>query len=61
MARMEKLVASLRKSFKIDQDKIEGMMEVFDGSTEELYFHIAEELGYNIDTLNKLNNIKIKR
>ena len=36
-------------------------MEVFDGTTEELYFHIAKELGYNIDTLNKLNNIKIKR
>ena len=61
MTRMEKLVASLRKTFKIDKEKIEGMMEVFDGTTEELYFHIAKELGYNIDTLNKLNSIKIKR
>ena len=36
-------------------------MEIFDGNTEELYFHIAKELGYNIDTLNKLNDIKVKR
>ena len=59
--RMEKLVSSLRKTFKIDKEKIEVIMETFDGNTEELYFYIAEKLGYNIDTLNKLNDIKIKR
>ena len=59
--RMEKLVSSLRKTFKIDKEKIEVIMETFDGNTEELYFYIAEKLGYNIDTLNKLNDIKVKR
>ena len=31
-------------------------MEEFGGTTEDLYFHVAELQGINVDTFNKLNN-----
>jgi len=53
--RMGDLKAKLKKEFKVSKDKIEDVMEEFGGTTEKLYFHIAELVGMNVDTLNKLN------
>ena len=35
-------------------------MEEFGGTTEDLYFHIADSVGINVDTLNKLKSWKIR-
>ena len=45
----------LCKEFKFNKDKLVNVMEEFGGTTEDLYFHVAELVGINIDTLNKLN------
>jgi hypothetical protein len=50
----------LSKEFKISKDKIEDVMEEFGGTTEKLYFYIADSMGMNVDTLNKLKCWKIK-
>jgi hypothetical protein len=52
--RMTRLVNSLSKSFKLKSDEIRNIMARFGGTTEELYFHIAEFKGYNIESMNKL-------
>ena len=58
--RMDDLKLKLKKEFKISKDKIEGVIEGFGGTTEELYFYIADSVGMNVDTLNKLKCWKIK-
>jgi hypothetical protein len=57
---MDDLKLKLKKEFKISKDKIEGVIEEFGGTTEELYFYIADSVGMNVDTLNKLKCWKIK-
>ena len=58
--RMDDFKTKLCKEFKFNKDKLVNIMEEFGGTTEDLYFYIAELMGINIDTLNKLENWKKK-
>jgi hypothetical protein len=56
--KLDNLVNGLKKLFKLSKEEIRDIMSEFGGTTEELYFHIADLQNYNIDTLNKLNASK---
>ena len=56
--RMDDLKTKLSKLFKINKEEVQDIMDQFLGTTEDLYFHIADLKNYNIDTLNKLNASK---
>ena len=53
--RMDRLTKGLSKEFKIKIDKVKEIIGEFGDTTKQLYFHVAEVVGINIDTLNKLN------
>lgn len=53
--RLSKLVDYLYKEFKMSKENIKELMSEFGGTTKELYFHIAELQGYNINTIGFLN------
>ena len=40
--RMNRLVNGLYRLFKVNKDVIRGEMNEFDGTTKELYYHIAK-------------------
>jgi len=44
----------LCKEFKFSKEKLVDIMEGFGGTTEDLYFHVADLVGINVDTFNKL-------
>ena len=52
--RIEEFKTKLCKEFKFSKDKLVDIMEGFGGTTEDLYFHVAELQGINVDTFNKL-------
>ena len=52
--RMEEFKTKLCKEFKFSKDKLVDIMEEFGGTTEDLYFHVAELQGINVDTFNRL-------
>ena len=52
--RMEEFKTKLCKEFKFSKDKLVDIMEEFGGTTEDLYFHVANLQGINVDTFNKL-------
>jgi len=54
--RMGDLKIKLCKEFKFNKDTLVDVMGKFGGTTEDLYFHVAELQGINIDTLNKLKS-----
>ena len=54
--RMDDFKTKLCKEFKFNKDKLVDIMEEFGGTTEDLYFYVADLIGINTDTLNKLNN-----
>ena len=54
--RMDSFKTKLCKEFKFSKEKLVDIMEEFGGTTEDLYFHVAELVGINIDTFNKLKN-----
>jgi len=54
--RTVKLVNGLVKKFKIDKESVKSIMAEFDGTTEKLYYYIAQVQGMNINTLKFLNN-----
>ena len=43
--------------FKFSKDKLVDIMEEFGGTTEDLYFHVADLQGINVDTFNRLKKI----
>jgi hypothetical protein len=51
---MDNFKTKLCKEFKFSKDKLVDIMEGFGGTTEDLYFHVAELQGINVDTFNKL-------
>jgi hypothetical protein len=55
--RMEDFKTKLCKEFKFSKDKLVDIMEEFGGTTEDLYFHVAELQGINVDTFNRLKKI----
>ena len=57
--RMEEFKTKLCKEFKFSKDKLVDIMEEFGGTTEDLYFHIADLQGINVDTFNRLKKIGI--
>ena len=52
--RIEEFKTKLCKEFKFSKDKLVDIMEEFGGTTEDLYFHVAELQGINVDTFNRL-------
>ena len=52
--RMEDFKTKLCKEFKFNKNKLVDIMEEFGGTTEDLYFHVAELQGINVDTFNRL-------
>ena len=52
--RMEDFKTKLCKEFKFSKEKLVDIMEGFGGTTEDLYFHVADLVGINVDTFNKL-------
>jgi len=56
--RLSNLVDNLYKRFKMAKDDIRNIMGEFGDTTEKLYFHVAKLQGYNIDTIEFLNNRK---
>ena len=52
--RMDNFKTKLCKEFKFSKDKLVDIMEGFGGTTEDLYFHVAELQGINVDTFNRL-------
>ena len=52
--RIEEFKTKLCKEFKFSKDKLVDIMEEFGGTTEDLYFHVADLVGINVDTFNKL-------
>ena len=56
--RMDRLTMGLVKSFKMNKDDIKDIINEFEGTTEDLYFHVAKLKGYNIKSLEILNNYK---
>ena len=57
--RIEEFKTKLCKEFKFSKDKLVDIMEEFGGTTEDLYFHIADLQGINVDTFNRLKKIGI--
>jgi len=55
--RMEDFKTKLCREFKFSKDKLVGIMEEFGGTTEDLYFHVADLQGINVDTFNRLKKI----
>jgi hypothetical protein len=58
--RMDDFKTKLCKEFKFSKDKLVDIMEQFDGTTEDLYFHVASLVGINVDTFNKLKSWKTR-
>ena len=52
--RMDNFKTQLCKEFKFNKDKLVDIMEQFGGTMEDLYFHVAELQGINVDTFNRL-------
>jgi hypothetical protein len=52
--RMDSFKTKLCKEFKFSKEKLVDIMEGFGGTTEDLYFHVADLVGINVDTFNKL-------
>mgnify|MGYP001176179595 FL=1 len=58
--RMDDFKTQLCKEFKFNKDKLVEIMEEFTGTTEDLYFYVADLVGINVDTFNKLKSWGIK-
>ena len=58
--RMEEFKTKLSKEFKFSKNKLVKIMEEFTGTTEDLYFYVADLVGINVDTFNKLKSWGIK-
>ena len=56
--RMDRLGRGLAKEFKLNIDKVKDIINIFEGNTKQLYFHVANLVGINVDTFNKLKNWK---
>ena len=54
--RMDDFKTQLCKEFKFSKDKLVDIMEEFGGTMEDLYFHVADLQGINVDTFNRLKN-----
>ena len=54
--RMDDFKTQLCKEFKFSKDKLVDIMEEFGGTMEDLYFHVANLQGINVDTFNRLKN-----
>ena len=54
LERMDRLINHLCKEFKIKTKKVKEIMEEFGGTTEDLYFYIADLVGINADTFIRL-------
>ncbi len=54
--RMDDFKTKLCREFKFSKDKLVDIMEEFGGTTEDLYFHVADLQGINVDTFNRLKN-----
>ena len=52
--RMDRLGRGLAKKFKLSLDNVIDVINVFEGTTKQLYFHIADLVGINVETLNTL-------
>jgi len=52
--RMDSFKTKLCKEFKFSKEKLVDIMEGFGGTTEDLYFHVADLVGINVNTFNKL-------
>ena len=52
--RMDDLKTQLCKEFKFNKNKLVDIMEEFGGTTEDLYFHVAQLQGINVDTFHRL-------
>ena len=52
--RMDRLGRGLAKEFKLDLDKVRDIINIFEGTTKQLYFYVADNAGVNIDTFHKL-------
>ena len=52
--RMDDFKTKLCREFKFSKDKLVDIMEEFGGTTEDLYFHVADLQGINVDTFNRL-------
>ena len=59
MRHLNTLVEDICKEFEVHKDYVMDIMETYNGTTEQLYYHIAKKKGYNIDTFMKLNTNKI--
>ena len=55
--RMDNFKTKLCKEFKFSKDKLVDIMEEFGGTTEDLYFYVADLQGINVDTFNRLKKI----
>ena len=55
--RMEDFKTKLCREFKFSKDKLVDIMEEFGGTTEDLYFYVADLQGINVDTFNRLKKI----
>ncbi len=55
--RMDDFKTKLCKEFKFSKDKLVDIMEEFGGTTEDLYFHVADLQGINVDTFNRIKKI----
>ena len=58
--RMDDFKTQLCKEFRFNKDKLVEIMEEFTGTTEDLYFYVADLVGINVDTFNKLKSWGIK-
>ena len=58
--RMDSFKTKLCKEFKFSKEKLVDIMEGFGGTTEDLYFHVADLVGINVNTFNKLKSWKIR-
>ena len=58
--RMDNFKTKLCKEFKFSKDKLVDIMEEFGGTTEDLYFHVANLVGINVNTFNKLKSWKVR-
>ena len=54
---MDDFKTKLCREFKFSKDKLVDIMEEFGGTTEDLYFHVADLQGINVDTFNRLKKI----
>jgi len=53
--KLKNLTKALSKHFDLHPDTIKDIMSDFNGSTEKLFFHIAELQGQNKDTIEFMN------